>query len=580
MPPLGYFTFILHCHMPWVLHHGRWPHGTDWLCESIAETYLPLLNLCESLVSRGIPPKFTIDISPILAEQLSHPDLMTEFKAYLDQKIEAARFDMSEYDYWDAGHMKYLAERWMGIYSGLRDDFLRRDGNILAGFRALEEQNAIELITCGATHGYLPLLGRDWSCRLQLKLAQMNHERHFGKRAKGIWLPEMAYRGSGAWSYPDGLVEPGVSFNRTSMEKMLIEEGLSFFPIGFSHFGNAMAHLPLSAKTAEITHGEPIKADKNALKYVACEPFVVGESADLEKHVIALIRNPETALWVGLQFHPGEKGYPARPPYLDFHKRHFPGGLRYWNVTNLATPIEYKNPYVPELALQQVNRDADDFEYRVRHVLEGYRGMANKEGLLAAPFDGELFGHWWYEGVDWLGAVIERLHKMEVVRLATVSEYLADHEVQAYYDLPEGSWGEGGRHEVWFNSETKWTWKILWEQESRFEAILHEMKSCNWRPGDDIGNSVVLQAARELLLAQASDWQFLISGGDARDYAERRFNEHTQALEKALGMCRQIMTGTNLTSEEINELNQMTRLDCPFPTLDLNMLLNMLDAQS
>ncbi len=565
--------------MPWVLHHGRWPHGSDWLCESIAETYLPLLTLCESLVAKGILPKFTIDISPILAEQLSHPDLVREFNAYLDQKIEAARFDVSEYEYWDAGHMKYLAEHWMGIYSGLRYDFQKHEGNLLAGFRALEEQGAIELITCGATHGYLPLLGRDWSCRLQVKLGAMSHERHFGRRPKGIWLPEMAYRGAGVWSYPDGLLEPGVSFNRISTEKILADEALSFFPMGFHHFEHATAHLPISVKAPEHIDGEPIKVDKNTLQYVACEPFKVGESADLGKPVIALIRNPETALWVGLQFQPGQNGYPARPLYLDFHKRHFPGGLRYWNVTNLATPIEHKNPYVPELALQQLNRDADDFEYRVRQVLEGYRSRAGKEGFLVAPFDGELFGHWWYEGVDWLGAVIERLHKMGSVKLATVSEYLADHEVLANYDLPEGSWGEGGRHEVWFNPETKWTWKMLWEQENRFEALMQKIKESNWRPGDEIGNLALVQAARELLLAQASDWQFLISGGDARDYAERRFGEHAQALETTLGICEKIVSGTNPDDEELNTIKQLAALDNPFPTIDLNLLLDMFNEQ-
>jgi 1,4-alpha-glucan branching enzyme len=571
----GYFTFILHCHMPWVLHHGRWPHGSDWLCECIAETYLPLLNLCENLVAKDILPKFTIDISPILAEQLSHPDMITEFTAYLDQKIEAAHNDVSEYDYWDAGHMKYLAGRWEAIYQGIKDDYLRREGNILAGFRTLEEQGAIELITCGVTHGYLPLLGRDWSCRLQVKLGQEAHQRHFGRRAKGIWLPEMAYRGGGVWSYPEGLVEPGVSFNRTSTEKILSEEGLNFFPIGFRHFQNASYHLPLSSSTAKTGPGESLQIDKKNLKYVACEPFMVGESADIGKPVIALIRNPETALWVGLQFHPGERGYPARPPYLDFHKRHFPSGLRYWNVTNLATPIEYKNPYVPELALQQLNRDADDFEYRVRHVLEGHQLQTGKHGLLAAPFDGELFGHWWYEGVEWLGAVLERVHKMGFVKLATVSEYLINHATQVNYDLPEGSWGEGGKHQVWFNPETKWTWQILWEQENGFEALMRQIKTGEWQPADDLGSRVILQAARELLLAQASDWQFLINGGDARDYAERRFREHAQALEQLLIISKGVLNRNAITSEERNIVERLNEIDRVFPWIDIDKLLDL-----
>jgi 1,4-alpha-glucan branching enzyme len=577
MPPVGYFTFILHCHMPWVLHHGRWPHGTDWLSESIAETYLPLLNMCESLVAKDILPKFTIDISPILAEQLSHPDLTAEFTAYLDQKIEAAKYDISEYTYWEAPHMKYLAERWFGIYSALKEDFLRREGNILAGFRALEEQGAIELITCGITHGYMPLLGRDWCCRLQVSLAQMDHEKHFGKRATGIWLPEMAYLAGGPWQYPESLYKPGISFDRQSVENILSEVDLDYFTIGFHLMEKARQHIPKDSKKTEQIN--PLVTDKHTLKYLACKPFIVGDSADFDHPVSALVRNPETAILVGLQFNPGEKGYPSRGPYLDFSKRHFPGGMAYWQVTNLATPIEHKYPYVPELAQEQLIKDANDFEYKVRHLLTTYQDQKDEAGFLVAPYDGELFGHWWNEGVDWLGAVIERLHQRDEIKLVTASEYLAQQAPNVNYDIPEGSWGEGGGDKVWLNISTAWTWQMLWEQQDRFEEFIREVKAKNWRPKDGVGNSVVLQAARELLLAQASDWQFLISGGAARDYAERRFREHATALQQTLDMCQKLLAGINLDEQEVKNLELLAKADDPFPWLSFEKLLEIIDLQ-
>ena len=93
----GYFTFVLHSHLPWVLGHGRWPHGTDWLNEAIAECYIPLLNKIIQLADEGYHPRLNIGITPILQEQLRSPILINEFEYYLKNKIEAADNDIKEF---------------------------------------------------------------------------------------------------------------------------------------------------------------------------------------------------------------------------------------------------------------------------------------------------------------------------------------------------------------------------------------------------------------------------------------------------------------------------------------------------
>ncbi len=207
----GYFSFVLHSHLPYVLGHGKWPHGTDWLNEAAAETYIPILLVCDRLVAKGISPKFTIGISPVLCEQLAHDSFRSEFREYLKQKVDAAGADATEF--YRTGQHEYLrlAHNWEDYYNLINDTFNNvYGGNIVDHFRRLQDEGHIEIITCGATHGYLPLLSQDTSCQAQIKQAVASYDRNFGRKPRGIWLPECAYRPAYDWSPPvkvDGLPE-------------------------------------------------------------------------------------------------------------------------------------------------------------------------------------------------------------------------------------------------------------------------------------------------------------------------------------------------------------------------------------
>src|SRR5881409_3036216 len=87
------FALVLHTHLPMVLNHGRWPHGSDWLCEAAFECYLPLLETAHRLVADGISPKWTINLSPILTEQLASPEFQKELR-----RGELLREDRGEVD--------------------------------------------------------------------------------------------------------------------------------------------------------------------------------------------------------------------------------------------------------------------------------------------------------------------------------------------------------------------------------------------------------------------------------------------------------------------------------------------------
>jgi 1,4-alpha-glucan branching enzyme len=179
---LGAFTFVLHSHIPYVLSHGRWPHGMDWLNEAVAETYIPLLNILHRLMEEGRSPRLTLGITPVLVEMLSHPNFNEEFLSYLGNKIRSANGDIDEFKKNGELHFQHLAEMWKDFYESIQKSFIKKYGGDLVGaFSSLQEKGYIEIITSAATHGYLPLLSEDTSVQAQIKQGIETYRHHFGK---------------------------------------------------------------------------------------------------------------------------------------------------------------------------------------------------------------------------------------------------------------------------------------------------------------------------------------------------------------------------------------------------------------
>src|SRR3954471_18410260 len=226
----GYVTIALHSHLPYVVNHGTWPHGLEWLCEAAAETYLPLLRIFAQLEKDKVYLKPNINLSPILLEQLAHPVFKREFVLYLHRKIEAAIKDQEEYKKKGDAHLAHVAEYWRGFFALALADFEALGHDIISGFRRFNESGAIEVFTCAATHGYFPLLGTDSSIRAQVRTGVETHKKHLGKAPRGIWVPECGYRPSGSWTPPVSM--NGASphaFQRVGVEQILAENGIQYF---------------------------------------------------------------------------------------------------------------------------------------------------------------------------------------------------------------------------------------------------------------------------------------------------------------------------------------------------------------
>jgi 1,4-alpha-glucan branching enzyme len=494
--PQGYIAFTLHAHLPWVIHHGTWPHGLEWLLEAAVETYLPLLRALRNLERAGLALKANINLSPVLLEQLAHPAFKAEFPDYLKRKIQSTQEDESYFRQSGDEHYAKTARYWREFFEQAQEDFAALGGDIIRGFRHFNDAGLIEIVTCSATHGYLPLLGTDESMTAQVKTGAAAHERHMGRKPRGIWSPECGYRPAGKWQAPvaaHGSTEAGAAFERMGVEQALAEAGIEYFLVD--------SHL--------------LEQHDRASLYRAY--WVDGPRA--REHPVAMFPRDPLA---GLQVWRGDTGYPGDPHYLDFHKKRWPGGHRYWQVTHSRASASEKTPYCPDRAAERVRAHAEHF---VRVVYQALMDNldAERPPILSAPFDADLFGHWWFEGPAWLEQVARIIANEEFpIALTTGSEYLERYGTEGFLSIPEGSWGKNGSNEVWLNPQTSWTWSHIYKAEAKVRAVATEGK---WRDSA-LGQRIAKQMCRELLLLESSDWQFLITTEAARDYAEHRFQTH------------------------------------------------------
>lgn len=562
----GHLVFVLHNHLPYVINHGTWPHGMDWLNEAAAETYVPLLDMLHRLKDDGIRSGLTMGITPILCEQLASGTFKKEFDTYLGVNIDAANLDKNTFASIGDIHMSQVAGMWANYFQMVRDQFNDAYGrDIIGQFRQLQDEGFVELITCAATHGYLALLGRDEAVRAQIHTGVKTYEKHFGRKPRGIWLPECAYRPSYEWKRP--VHDNGFpAMKRRGVEEYLHDAGIEFFfvdthllkggkPLGtyMERFG-ALRQLwdQFEKSAANVTGADTAKSPYR--------PHYASSTGG-ERAVNFFTRDPRTTI----QVWSGEHGYPGNGYYLDFHKKHFPGGHRYWRVTSAKSDLADKLPYEPDKIEKLVSEQSHHFVDLVSNLISDELNNGNDKPMVCSPYDGELFGHWWFEGPRWLEKVVRRCAESEQVETKGAGEYLDMQPSDDLVNLPEGSWGEGGHHHIWLNEHTEWSWKHVYQAEDSMVAIARRL---GHKKGE--AREVAEQMARELLLLESSDWQFLISTWSARDYAEARIAKHSENFQKLAALAEKALGGEALKDSERAFLNLCQQED-PVFEIDLSL---------
>ena len=542
--------------MPYVLSHGKSPHGTDWLHESAAECYLPLLHTLDRLHEKGIRPRWTVNITPILAEQLLDEAFKAGFEEYCQSKIDFAIEDQKRFESQSDLQMEGLAAMWQRYYTHALVQFKHRWGRDLVGaWKFFQDEGCIEIITCGATHGYLPLLGTDESVQAQVKIGVESYKRYFGRQPRGIWLPECAYRPAYNWKAPVGANE--APWPRKGVESFLQEYGIEYFFVD-SHM--IRGGQPLGTYAANFPQLAELFA-RSSKFFAPPEEFRSEyEHYMLPNGEVCMARDPETTVKVWS----GEHGYPGDPYYLEFHKQLYPGRLRYWRISEEKRDLGKKAPYDPWSAFERLGWHAEDLVQTLKATLARYKGLSDRTGTLVAMYDTELFGHWWWEGPEFLYELGLRLANEPDLEVVSGGDLIDEEPARGVITLPEGSWGEGGYHYVWLNDGNYWTWELLYPAERKLRRMSRE-----YVPGP--AQQIVDQCARELLLAEASDWQFLISTYAARDYAEVRFQDHIDRFNRLAKLAGAVHGGRELTEEEEEFFDDCRQKDAAFKEIDLSV---------
>ncbi len=498
--PAGYFMPVLHCHLPYVRHPEHEDFlEEDWLFEAVAETYLPLIHVFQGLLRDGVPFRVTMSVSPTLCEMLSNELLRRRCTRYLQHHVELAEREVERLSStpFEATARLYR-DRYRQVLRSWEEE---PDGGLLGAFRALQQQGCLELLGSAATHALLPLLGSEGAVRAQIRVGLDNHARHFGRHPQGFWLPECAYR-------------PG-------LEQELARCGVRCFFLDTHGLLLAEPRPPFGVFAALRT---------------PAGPFAFGRDVESSRQV-----------WSA------DEGFPGDPRYREFYRdlgydgdeeylRPYLGpsgrrrylGFKYHRITG-EVPLDAKEPYAPAAARRLAFRHAEQFvRQRISQVHRAGRA-AGIGPLIVAPYDAELFGHWWFEGVWFLDRVFRRLAASDTLRCVTPSEYL--------FDLKPGgadqagrpalsSWGNGGYFEMWVNGEVDWMYPRLRRAETALaEAVRREPQGLSAR--------ALTQCARELLLAQAGDWPFLITAGTAAEYAARRFRNLMDRFDRLLAQARE-----------------------------------------
>jgi len=516
------FALVLHSHLPYARGAGRWPHGEEWVHEAILGTYLPLLGLLHDLRDAKVAYRITIGLTPTLLEQLADADIDHRFVEYCDDQIRRAEQDTKRFGGNGETERGALAMFYLSLFRAHREAYTQRFGHDLVGaFADLARTGHVEILTSAATHGYLPLLDTA-SVYAQLAEGTRTTRRRTGVEPRGVWLPECAYA--------PGLEEILESFGLTHFftdpallgGKRLVEGGHRFE--GRRSGGGIEARLV-----------DPESVDM-------LRPYLVHTSK-----VAAITRHDAVSgqVWSAMM------GYPGDPAYREFHRKDDKTGLRYWRVTDVHLDLGGKSMYSPGAAAERVRTHADHFVELVRDTLAG-RPDPTSAALLTVTFDAELFGHWWFEGIDWLGRVLREL-AARGPKPVTVDEYLRREPPTLRVELQEGSWGKNNDHSTWANERTAWMWSELARMAGEMDA-LRAMAGVG-----SLRERAAKQAARELLLAQSSDWPFLVTTGQAADYAVERFRGHALRFRRCVDLAQ------HATQDDEVELRSLERTDNPFP---------------
>jgi 1,4-alpha-glucan branching enzyme len=485
----GFLSIILHAHLPYV-HHPE--HESffeeNWLFEAITESYLPLLGVLDRLQKDRVDFRLTLSLSPTLITMLCDELLQKRYLKHLNKLIELAEKEIIRTR--NQAEYQKLARLYRRFFVRTRHTYQTiYQGDLLSAFKAHHTAGKLELITTAATHGFLPLLNiSETAVRNQVEVGIETFKTHFDFAPAGFWLPECGY-------YP-------------GLENTLKNAGISYFFVD-SH--------GLTDATEPPRNG-------------------VYTPMDCGNGVAAFARDPYSSrqVWSAQEGYPGDDdyreyysdiGFELEPdyiaPYILEGKTRTHTGIKYHRITPEHEP---KRIYHPKQALAKAQQHARDFIIRRQQQYDALRLDRDQEPVIVAPYDAELFGHWWFEGPYFLEHVLRMANEdSNGVQTITCSEYLKQQSTLQVAVPAASSWGDQGYSSYWINESNDWIYPLIQKAGAEMEKLVGELQGLVL---SELQKRALNQALRSVLLAQSSDWPFMMKSGTTVEYAKKRITDH------------------------------------------------------
>lgn len=520
----GYLSIVLHAHLPFVRHRQKDRIEELWLFEAISETYIPLLwNLEEQKNVKSL----TISFSPPLMEMLSDSLMQRRYLQYIERNESLLEKEtMRSNSDLELNIINFYKKRLQQI----KNTFLEWDQNLLKGFRHYAQGGKLNCICSSATHAFLPYLQTKEGIKAQIRYGIENFKKHFGYKPRGFWLPECAYA-------------PGI-------DRILFEEGIRYTFV-----------------------------DEHALRYADPIPSKQTGAPVFSPQGVILFPRDSTAssqVWSSVNGYPGdfdyrefyrdvayERDWDYIKPYMYSTGIRHDTGLKYRRITGLTEAKEF---YDRQKALNKAREHSRHFIGVIKKALNLNQAQSYPPYMIITPFDAELFGHWWFEGPNWLKYLIDESLKSQI-NLITPEDFIDRY----YQDLETvhisfNTWGRNGYGEVWLSEKNSWIYRHL----HRIEKDLISLITLYYRVETKLTIRCLKQMVREWLLVTSSDWPFIIDAGSASLYANNRIKEHIQRYDDL----RELLI-TNQISHET-----LTSYEAEYPFLeeiDLNIFISKHD---
>ena len=509
----GYVSFVLHAHLPFV-HH---PESEDyleeqWLFEAMSETYIPLLLNFKKLEDEHVDFRITMSMTPPLLSMLDSKLLQERYIKYLKTHIELCKKELerTKEDKRLNDLSKYYLDRYSNDLHIFKDVY---NCNLINGFKHFQDIGVLEIITCGATHGFFPILFvNEKTVKAQIAVGVQTYEKYFGRKPRGILLPECGY-------VPEA-------------DKYLREFGIEY----------------IITETHGILYANPTPI------YGTCAPIVSPDG------VVAFGRDLESSrqVWSSINGYPGDYnyreyyrdiGYDAPydyiKPYIASNGARVPTGIKYYRITGKDCPKDYYNP---RWALDSVEKQAGHFFDCRNKQINDVSPLMDVPPIILCPYDAELYGHWWYEGPLWLYTLFKKIYYDNCnFALITPGEYIDKFPEMQESRPCRSSWGANGYNGVWLNQTNDYIHRHLHKAGDRMVELAHLFPN----EKNELKKLALNQCARELLLAQSSDWLFIITNGTMVDYAKKRIKDHIGRFTKLYYS----LINDNLEEKILNDIN-------------------------